>query len=1099
MASQRSAGALGETPSQAPPVSRVGYGFRRDSWIFTPNTSGEFTPLMGNSQPVNFRDVLKDERKYMEAKKRTTILGGGKPGAPFSVAFSGGGIRAAAFQSGVLWRLAEAGLLKDVEYLAAVSGGGYIASSFASHCLAEPKAFLGEKIDAWYLRVVSKSICRMQRNAGGFVRDWQSDGDGPFSMPTDGSGILPRAFDVPLLLLCLAVTLCSNPIQALFVFLVPVTEIVQLFFSAAMRGIFCAPDNVSHWYILMTWSPMIYLIRILEGAMLVNLVIWIAWKMPCFGLKDSKVAGEPRSMRYLMVRGSLACLVRFSCLLVMLIFLIICIPNLEMWMHSRLHLSSANVGPSRQDICRAYMTSGGIGLGGHKQDMGCANFYNGAPWYKDALFQDFATSQDQEQTAGNTSVIYGSGRLAPDEAAVMGMQKKVLQNRQSILSIFFSVVAVMLVVSAFLMPIEPQIFMNVLTLIGPMFVVVLVMILIQYRVFGPLTRQTLVYGWMPFDHWSWNAFVGFALLTNVAMVPFFNTCKRVWHWYYLRSLKGNFLAHGADVPMADLKQESLACPLLVLTGTVNDFVPNGTTVPISEIFFSPLHTGGKSTGYLNTPKYRTLAKCTALTGAGCLDAISLSMSAQIRFRVWLELLNLSWGDYILFQKDDPLMRHLQKVMVDLSPWLLRTVSWLRLRVPTMAVTFLFVALLAVGWMRATLTQNEDCVDAKATVWVAVVVVTLSFVASFFGFVPGLDCLAFSPLVREMHQLTGFQFQGNHPPGLLYVTDGGVQDCTCLVQLMRRRCGRILLALAASDPDDELAVLRSAMDIAAKEKLGCFFDPEDPRRDVRILLEEYKADKEMPFLHIGIRYGWTEGSVGEQDWEEPVIMLGESDVGPSFTHGELFVVKNRLPPSFERTHMAKMQPLLTEEEIQGGSSSSSRSCSKMHLLKPRGSHCIVFRVTPVDGAANGVDQVRQLDVVGSLALRWHVPDGPSGCTMGHQVHLRPVGSSALGLRVVDIPRQVRVEQPFKLEVEVANRTASPVEPHLVFDPRLMGHVRVHGATQRPVGRIEPQKSVSVLLELLAAVPGMHGLQGISVVDDLSKVRGDFGVLCDIVAF
>src|SRR5512139_1935 len=53
----------------------------------------------------------------------------GKPGNEkkrFSLAFSGGGIRSASFQLGVIQALAEKGLLSSVDYLSSVSGGGYI-------------------------------------------------------------------------------------------------------------------------------------------------------------------------------------------------------------------------------------------------------------------------------------------------------------------------------------------------------------------------------------------------------------------------------------------------------------------------------------------------------------------------------------------------------------------------------------------------------------------------------------------------------------------------------------------------------------------------------------------------------------------------------------------------------------------------------------------------------------------------------------------------------------------------------------------------------------------------------------------------------------
>ena len=52
----------------------------------------------------------------------------------------------------------------------------------------------------------------------------------------------------------------------------------------------------------------------------------------------------------------------------------------------------------------------------------------------------------------------------------------------------------------------------------------------------------------------------------------------------------------------------------------------------------------------------------------------------------------------------------------------------------------------------------------------------------------------------------------------------------MYQLLRRRSARILLVLAASDPDDQLSVLRETMRLASDEKLASFYDPKDPRRD-----------------------------------------------------------------------------------------------------------------------------------------------------------------------------------------------------------------------------------------------------------------------------
>jgi len=59
------------------------------------------------------------------------------------------------------------------------------------------------------------------------------------------------------------------------------------------------------------------------------------------------------------------------------------------------------------------------------------------------------------------------------------------------------------------------------------------------------------------------------------------------------------------------------------------------------------------------------------------------------------------------------------------------------------------------------------------------------------------------------------------------------------------------------------------------------------------LEAFKKDKSMPYMHIGIRYGW-----------EP----------EAAATGDLYIVKNRLPPSEEGK---LIEAHISEEEIRDG--------------------------------------------------------------------------------------------------------------------------------------------------------------------------------------
>jgi len=65
--------------------------------------------------------VVEEERKFLEKTSAPA-------GAPIGLAFSGGGIRSATFNLGMIQALAECRLLSKFHYLSTVSGGGYIGS-----------------------------------------------------------------------------------------------------------------------------------------------------------------------------------------------------------------------------------------------------------------------------------------------------------------------------------------------------------------------------------------------------------------------------------------------------------------------------------------------------------------------------------------------------------------------------------------------------------------------------------------------------------------------------------------------------------------------------------------------------------------------------------------------------------------------------------------------------------------------------------------------------------------------------------------------------------------------------------------------------------
>ena len=83
--------------------------------------------------PITFSHVLDHELKRLNhSRAKREISFPAHSGNLTGLAFSGGGIRSATFNLGVLQALAEKGLLRKFDYLSTVSGGGYIGSWLAA-------------------------------------------------------------------------------------------------------------------------------------------------------------------------------------------------------------------------------------------------------------------------------------------------------------------------------------------------------------------------------------------------------------------------------------------------------------------------------------------------------------------------------------------------------------------------------------------------------------------------------------------------------------------------------------------------------------------------------------------------------------------------------------------------------------------------------------------------------------------------------------------------------------------------------------------------------------------------------------------------------
>lgn len=429
----------------------------------------------------------------------------------------------------------------------------------------------------------------------------------------------------------------------------------------------------------------------------------------------------------------------------------------------------------------------------------------------------------------------------------------------------------------------------VLDVTGPLFVLVFYVLFIQFRIFAPLTGQTL-FGNIHFDLETWYWLGGSCMIAGYVIIVLHPVLRSVWHEYYKRTLQTSFFDNGKDLTLAEVQQNPW-CPFLIFTGTVNGYKRPGESSSISEVSFTSLHMGSSRTGYFTTPPWTSLARSTALSAAACLDTLTLSMSNQLKFRFWLEMLNLSWGDYVIFQSRDE-MPDFAHTCATKAGRFGRQAQWLAERTPCLALFIACQTIMNLGFHLAR--TGSGCEPAKSAFLAAMGLLLIMFFLSFYTFLPPFHFFAYDPLIRRFHEAVKYNYRGNSPPSLLYVTDGGVQDCTAMLQLMRRSCKRILLILAASDPYDQLDVLINAMNLAASEQIASFFDTKDPKRDLRILFAEYRQQTDWTCFKLGIRYGWQYNADAAQT-------------------GTILVVKNRLP-RFSENQVCR--PLLTEDVICG---------------------------------------------------------------------------------------------------------------------------------------------------------------------------------------
>jgi len=115
-----------------------------------PRSDGLYVLHDTRARLKNQQNFFGAEREWIEERRKKAGVSSGQE--LLGLAFSGGGIRSNAFQTGILSGLHAAGLLKHVDYISAVSGGSWATGAYRAR----------RENDAAYFGALDRAVCTEQ-------------------------------------------------------------------------------------------------------------------------------------------------------------------------------------------------------------------------------------------------------------------------------------------------------------------------------------------------------------------------------------------------------------------------------------------------------------------------------------------------------------------------------------------------------------------------------------------------------------------------------------------------------------------------------------------------------------------------------------------------------------------------------------------------------------------------------------------------------------------------------------------------------------------------------------------------------------------------
>eukprot|EP00668_Euglena_longa_P030172 GGOE01037595.1.p1 GENE.GGOE01037595.1~~GGOE01037595.1.p1 ORF type:complete len:912 (-),score=279.50 GGOE01037595.1:73-2751(-) len=540
--------------------------------------------------------VIAEETEAIQQRRAALGL---QPGGGIAMALSGGGIRAAAFDCGVMWRLAQVGLLKDVDTISTVSGGGICGSAYVTEALRTEKQLQREWMssgqpappvdDAFFLGVVKRMTLRMQQHCGYFV-SWSRHPESKWDSLRSGcmdsirfAAIITGIFTLNPVFLILIATMLANLVDSS---VGPFLRHSWCMGRSSWRSHFNLHGFYAMLHIRAFGANVLGLLGTMAGAALLA---------QCFLRRNSTP----------WLVAERLCAFCWRALLLMGVYTV-CIQlawTLQYFVYKDLDRGPPFLAEFPPHHPLNYSCSQCLGL---------------------PVTMQFISNITDVDTLPESHIR----DLMVTAASVVGCL----------------VVLLLLGVSAAA---------PLLMLTWPLVLCAAIAVILRWRLFGILDGHALV-NTVDYGPEAWRWFHLGVTLTLAAVAPVYHYLRRFCHRYYRFCIRRSFFPDGRDVHVGDLRG-SLAAPYWLVGCIQSDYQVDHDEEWYSMFAITPMFSGCDRTGYIRTPPDAKMSKIVAMSGAG-IDGLILTQYnksvSRFIFRFLLSSLNLGLGDWSKFSANE---------------------------------------------------------------------------------------------------------------------------------------------------------------------------------------------------------------------------------------------------------------------------------------------------------------------------------------------------------------------------------------------------------------------------------------------------------------